>query len=145
MDYISLAWELEAVKLAMVKAKNLHKITDLENGESYVLNYLSKSEECLNPKEISKAMGVSSARMAVILNHLEEKGFAKREVDPNNGRQTVIRLLPKGAEQKEENKQKFLEGAVKFLEALGPDDAQAYVRIRKKIAQIYEEKGSDIF
>ena len=145
MDYITLAWELGEVKRLTVKARNLHKITDLENGESFVLSYLSRNIGSVNPKEISGAMGVSSARMAAILNQLEAKGLVKREVNSENGKLTIIRLLPKGVDQQQENEKKYLEGAVKFLEALGPDDAQAYVRIREKIAKIHEEKGDEIF
>lgn len=143
MDYIKLARELRGAKRLLVKAKKLNKITYIENGENFVLEYLSKNGGSLNPKQISSALSVSSARIAAIVNQLETKGFVERDVDSDDSRQTIIRLMPKGIRQQKENESAYEALIVKFLKALGPEDARDYVRIQKRIADIFGDKKDD--
>ncbi|MCC0643974.1 MarR family transcriptional regulator [Clostridioides sp. ZZV14-6009] len=140
MDYMELALELGKVKTLMVKIPHKDKIADIQSGEKFVLGYLSKNNKKVNPKEISSTMNVSTARMSAILNQLESKEMIERCVDPQNGRQTLVQLMPKGIQQQKINEKEFLEYTVKFLKALGPEDAIAYIRIQKKIIKFFEDK-----
>ncbi|NMS88678.1 MarR family transcriptional regulator [Clostridioides difficile] len=140
MDYIQLALELGEVKTLMVRIPHKDKISDMQSGEKFVLGYLYKNNKKVNPKEISTAMNVSTARMSAILNQLESKEMIERYIDPKNGRQTLVELRPKGVEQQKINEKEFLEYTVKFLEALGSEDAVAYVRIQKKIISFFTDK-----
>lgn len=61
-----------------------------------VLCHLSKHEQALTSKEISTAMGVSSARMTVLLKKMEGEGFLKKEHSPSDARAILVELTDKG-------------------------------------------------
>lgn len=137
MDYLKLAGELSGVKRQMARIPDFRKIIEADNGENFVLGYLDDSLSPVSPKEIGDAMNVSSARVATILNQLESKGMVKRNPNLNDGRYTVVELLPEGAAQRQRNIEEFNQRMACFLEALGPEDAVEYVRLQRKIADIY--------
>lgn len=137
MDYFKLAQELLEIRRRMSKAANFPKFTNPDNGESFVLAYLSYAKKQVKPKEIGDAMKVSSARVAKILNQLEAKGMISRSPSVKDGRSTTVLLLPEGEMQFQKNLEQFYKNAAYFLEALGPEDAAEYVRLQNKIADIY--------
>lgn len=137
MDYLKLAVDLSEVRRKMAQIPDFRKFINPDNGESFVLGYLSESSKPVSPKEICDAMNISSARIAMILNKLEAKGMVKRKQNSDDGRYTVVELLPAGTIQRQKNMEKFNQSAMRFLEALGPEDAADYVRLQSKIADIY--------
>ena len=66
-------------------------------GELFVLNYLDHREGEVHPKELSEKMAVSTARIARLLNHMEEKSLVTRLPDPGDNRQIIVQLTPDGA------------------------------------------------
>lgn len=136
-DYLKLARELAETKRQMAKLHNIRRIYESDNGETFVLSYLADKTKPIHPKDISKAMKISSARIAKLLNQLEQKGFIKRIADPQNGRQILIHLLSAGKEQNQKNIENFNQRSIKFLKALGAKDASEYIRLQKKILEIY--------
>jgi len=137
MDYLKLAEELSGVKRQMARIPDFRKMIEADNGENFALGYLADSAGSVSPKEIAGAMNVSSARVATILNKLESKGMVRRNPNLNDGRYTVVELLPAGRIQRQKNIEAFNRYMACFLEALGPEDAAAYVRLQKKIVDIY--------
>ncbi|MBS7525232.1 MarR family transcriptional regulator [Fusibacter paucivorans] len=137
IDYSALAIELRDVKREMIHIQKLRGIVHFTNGENYVLGLLAQKQHPLHPKEISDAMCISTARVAKILNQLEEKKYIERSCDPNNKRQKWIALLPAGLAQNTLNIEAYIQRLTNFLRALGPEDAYDYVRIQKKIVTIY--------
>jgi len=138
MDYTKLAAELFQMLPAPGKA---HREPPVGGMHSYalILTYIGHKEVVL-PKDISGIMGVSTARVAVALNDLEEKGLITREIDSDDRRQIIVRLTPKGKEASAEQKEKFLDKMAEFLAELGEDDAREYVRIMGRIAEIMRRK-----
>lgn len=137
MDYLKLAGELSAAKRRMARIPNFRNFVNPDDGENFVLGYLGDSFSPVSPKEICDAMNVSSARVATILNQLEAKGMVRRKPNLNDGRYTVVELLPAGAIQRQKNIENFNRRAACFLEVLGAEDAVEYVRLQIKIADIY--------
>lgn len=89
------------------------------------------------PKGNCRCLNVSSARVAMILNQLESKGMVLRRPNINDGRYTVVDLLPAGRIQRQKNIEDFNQRMASSLEALGPEDAIEYVRPQIKIADIF--------
>lgn len=139
MYYFKLAQELLEIRRRMAKASNFSRFTNPDNGENFVLAFLSNAKEQVNPKEIGNTMQVSSARIAKILNQLEAKKMIARLPSTEDGRFTTILLLPEGEVQYKKNVEQFYKNAAHFLESLGPDDATEYVRLQNKIADIYAQ------
>lgn len=139
MDYSELAEELIRLRAAMPRYQIERKMNDIGKGGTFALYYLSVHGNQAYPKQLSQGMTVSTARVAVILRKLEQQGLITRSVDVHDSRQIIVRLTEKGKEKVKQDRQELLEIMTKMLELLGPDDAQAYVRIQKKLVNMQME------
>ncbi|MDY2631683.1 MAG: MarR family winged helix-turn-helix transcriptional regulator [Clostridium sp.] len=69
---------------------------DLTFGEQIIIIFLSKNEN-VNQESISKRYMIDKGMVAKTLTRLEDKGFIKREQNPNNKRENIISLTEKSA------------------------------------------------
>lgn len=69
---------------------------DLTFGEQIIIIFLSKNEN-VNQESISKKYMIDKGMVAKTLTRLEDKGFIKREQNPNNKRENIISLTTKSA------------------------------------------------
>ena len=139
MDYEKLANEIINMRGSRQHVSFDRKLSDVAKGEMFVLNYLKNHGNKAHPKELSDEMIVSTARTAVILNHLERDGLIDRIPDKKDNRQVVVCLSNKGIELLEKHYNETIGYMVKILEKLGENDAKEYVRIQKKIMQAISE------
>jgi len=135
MDYENLAKEFLKNLHLLQRAGHQRFFQEGIQGEAIVLHHIGKHDEVI-PGQISDAMGVSSARVAAVLNSLESKGLVTREIDVGDRRRIIVKLTPKGAERAEEQHKKNLETMSGVLSELGERDAKEYVRITGKLADI---------
>ncbi|QOX62005.1 MarR family transcriptional regulator [Anoxybacterium hadale] len=141
MDYRELAMELMKTMFVMNKARPHKEITEAMHGESFVMRYLAHQNDYVLPSEISKIMGISSARVAAALNSLEKKGLITRQIDPEDRRRILITLTTEGRASGIEQQQEVLEKFAGMLSHLGEHDAREYVRIAGRLAE-YASKES---
>lgn len=87
------------------------------------------------PKDLSHSMGVSSARVAALLNHLEKEGFIQRRPDLKDNRQVIVSITDKGIQAICQKREQILDMIARALESLGPEDAQTLLRIQQKLAE----------
>ena len=73
--------------------------SDRVNGGQAVLKLLYMSQQTVTAGYIAQYMGVSTARVAVLLRKLGCKGLIEKHHDPHDARVTVVRLTERGAEQ----------------------------------------------
>ena len=81
-------------------------------------------------------MGVSTARTAVLLRQLEERGMLQRQADTTDSRQTLVTITPAGLQAAQEKWEQVVHAVAALLEQLGPEDAQALLRIQGRLLQI---------
>lgn len=134
MNYEDLADELLRTKKRMFRAAVDQKIEDAIRGESFVLEYLLHHDNVAHPKELSKAMSVSTARIARLLNHMEEREFIARRSDSHDSRQIIVELTKSGQERGRKKWKEAIEATVEMLRCLEPEEAVEYIRIQNKIA-----------
>lgn len=65
-------------------------------GIRAILKYLSESRDHATAGTISKALGVSTARVAVLLKKMVAKGLLEKQSDPSDGRLVVVQLSQLG-------------------------------------------------
>lgn len=135
MDYLLLASELLDIRAELLQVPASQQISKMVKGELFVLNYLRTHEKIIHPKELSEKMSVTTARIAALLNHMEEKKLVKRVPDPVDSRQIIVKLTAAGQASIEEARADAISHAASMLEAIGPEDAQAYLRILGKICR----------
>ena len=136
MNYKELAETLLEKMVLMSKFKPQKQLLESTRGEAFVLQYIGLHESHVIPSEISGAMDISAARIAVTLNCLESKGYITRKIDSSDRRRILIGLTPEGKEQAEKYKDMILKTAEKMLSSLGERDAKEYIRITGRIAQM---------
>ena len=83
-------------------------------------------------------MAVSSARIASLLNHLEKKHLIQRYVDQHDNRQIIVLLTDLGRQEISRVRSELLPEIAAMLEKLGPEDAENYIRIQKKIWSTFQ-------
>ncbi|MCD7708615.1 MAG: MarR family transcriptional regulator [Clostridiales bacterium] len=133
MDYETMAEELLMIHAKLNRAKFNEQMRGFTQGELYALGYLNENGKRAYPKDISKAMLVSSARVAVIINHLEKKGCVQRIADPSDSRKTVVVMTDAGEKMYSDKQREVIRSVVEALKKLGEHDAQELLRIRKKM------------
>ncbi|MGX8700906.1 MarR family winged helix-turn-helix transcriptional regulator [Caproiciproducens sp.] len=140
MDYQNMAGRLLDIWANMPQVQAERRLSKMIVGENFALNYLASNNNEAYPKDLSKSMMVSTARIAAILKQLERDGLITRTADAQDNRQVIVRLTDEGAHLIEKDRAALLDGLTKMLEYLGPEDAEAYIRIRKKLLQMALEK-----
>lgn len=133
MDYTALAAQLLSVQANLLQVPANQQLSRMVKGELFVLNYLLTHEKIIHPKELSEKMSVSTARIASLLNHMEEKNLVMRSADPDDSRQVVVFLTEAGKRQIHQVRDVVISRAAAMLESLGPEDAKEYIRIQEKI------------
>lgn len=139
MFYENLAIELLTIRANLLQVTAHQKVSKMMRGESFVLNYLYNNNGTAQPKVLSKKLSVSTARIASLLNHLEEKGLVTRTPVPADSRQVMVQITPEGIDHISQIRTDVIEHTTQMLEKLGEEDAQEYIRIQKRIYQSYCE------
>ena len=137
MDYMELAEELLSLRLKTLQIPAVQKLSELEQGEYFVLHYLLIHAEAVHPRDLSTALAVSTARIAAILKQLEKKKHIRRYIDDTDKRQVIVVLTEAGRERIEKKHTDVLPYLRSLLEQLEPEDAQSYVRIEREIWNRY--------
>ena len=79
-NYEGLATELLQVNEDLLRVPARHLISKLTQGEHFVLNYLLTHRHQAHPVDLSRGLVVSTARIAALLNRMEDKGLVTVEV-----------------------------------------------------------------
>lgn len=136
MDYRELANQLIELRAKMPQVKMERAISQATRGEVFVLNYLWANGNRAYPKDISRAVGLTTARIAAVLKGLEKHGLITRTQDPVDNRQVIAELTEEGIAAVKERREILLRSTANMLEALGEEDAKAYVRIQEKLISL---------
>ena len=123
------------IRAQLLKVPASQQVTKLVKGELFVLNYLATHEKAVYPKDLSKEMVVSTARIAVILNQMEDKKWITRTADTEDNRQILVALTEEGHQVIEQQREKIIHAVVQMFEKLGPEDAAEFIRIQRKIVE----------
>lgn len=136
MDYYELAKQLIDMRSKRPQVKMERTISQTGRGEVLVLNYLATNGNKAYPKDISKAVMLTTARIAAVLKSLEKHLLITRTPDPLDNRQIIVELTEAGIVFIEKRRKELLDVTVKMLEALGENDAREYVRIQNKLIEL---------
>ena len=112
-------------------------------GECFVLRCLARSPKPLLPSDLSAMMQSSTARIAVVLNTLEKKGYITRAIDPADRRRVLVSLTSVGAEYVRSIRQQLRQRMQRLLAELGEADAEEYLRITERILSITQHMAQE--
>ena len=135
MDYYTLAEQLVNLHTSLHPVPINQELALLDRGMFFALNYLMLHNCSAYPKDLSRSMGVSSARVAALLNHLEKEGLIRRRPDPKDNRQVIVSLTEIGMQDIRQKRDRMLALVAQILEELGPEDAKTLLRIEQKLVE----------
>ncbi|HJD21281.1 MAG TPA: MarR family transcriptional regulator [Candidatus Gemmiger faecigallinarum] len=145
MDYRLLAEQLLDQHASLHRSTISQNLSALDRGGFFLLNYLVLHQGSAHPRELSRGMSVSTARIAALLNHLEKQGLVVRSPDSADSRQIVVTLTEAGCERVRRKRQEITDLLAQTLAELGPEDARTLLRIRQKMIcnlQRHVEQGA---
>lgn len=111
-----------------------HKMEEVDRGTGFVLAYLEQSGG-VYAGDLAKELKVSTARIAALLNKLEEKGLVERSRSEKDGRRTVVRITSAGSAYTAEIREQILEKMELLIDKVGVEDLKEFLRICARITQ----------
>lgn len=133
MDYSQLAEKMLDIRAQLSHMPAGEALAEACEGEYYALSFLLTKGEKSCPSELKEHMGVTSARIAAMLKHLEKKGWVKRSADRSDERRVIVSLTEEGRAMISERRREALSRITAALGALGEDEAHEYVRLQQKL------------
>lgn len=124
-----------------------HKINPLEKlnqvGHLAVLKYLNQNKK-VKSKDICENMNISSARMAVLIKKLENKGLITKIIDQEDARITIINLTEKGKITSQKIKNQLSYQIENIINEFGYDNLTNLLKDMQKIKLIIEKSIKEI-
>lgn len=99
----------------------LDKMHDVNIGIMGALDFLYQRGEEVKSKDISEALNISSARMAILLKKLEAKGFIQKTKSTTDGRSASIILSSKGWQYVRQMKACMAQTSQRLIDEFGFD------------------------
>ncbi|MDR2832895.1 MAG: transcriptional regulator [Streptococcaceae bacterium] len=119
------------------KSKMMGNMNQYSKGENAVLAQLfHQDQEEIAPSELSKCTHTSTARVATILNSLEEKGFVTREISKEDRRKIVVKITEAGKKEALKNKVIILGNISTIFEQMGEEETQHFLRTFAKFVDL---------
>lgn len=135
---------LEALSRAR-PSEHFQKIDKSYVGVRAILKHLNEGSDHATAGEISKALGVSTARVAVLLKKMVAKGLLEKQSDPADGRVVVIRLSRLGRDTAEQFRHELYARFGTLIDEIGMERMLEFAAISREIQMVMEknEKSED--
>lgn len=111
------------------------KVEEVDRGTGFVLAYLEESDGEVFAGDLARELRVSTARIAALLNKLENKELVERSRSASDARRTVVKITPKGIEYTAQIKEQILDKVEILLDKVGKEDMSEFLRICREITQ----------
>ncbi len=137
--------EIETLLKAMHKAppsEHFQRIDKSTVGIRAILKYLSEDEEQATAGEISKRIGVSTARVAVLLKKMDAKGFIEKQGDPTDGRIVLVRLTERGRDTSNRIRSEMFAQLGALIDRLGMERLMQFAEISREIRSVMESMNT---
>lgn len=118
----------------------LQEVDATNAGIGCVLRFLNESGRAVSAGEISDAVKVSTARMAVMLRKMHENGWILKLCDPSDARRSMITLSAEGKRIILEKQRKMMAYFGYIIEQIGEERFEEFIKISEEIKAAIDEK-----
>lgn len=131
-----------ARELPKVQPTNFLKIVNDSNaGIGYALKLLlSQEDNQLSAGQLSEAMGVSTARVAVLLKKMENKGLIEKKEDESDARVTLVKLSDEGMRFATLMKENMLRHIANVIDKVGEEKFLQFIALSHEIKDAMGEE-----
>lgn len=114
-------------------------IDEGQAGIGAVLRLLYESSEPVTAGKISDVLGVSTARVAVLIRKMDLKGLVTKEHSAVDARVTIVKLTEAGIRTFEETKNKMYQQIGIVIDTIGEEQLMEFISIGEKIRDIVKK------
>ena len=112
------------------------KFSEDNAGINFVLRLLEDAGTPLTAGEISKRSCVSTARVAVLIKKMQDKGLVRREEDEHDRRKARISITEKGSSEVRRSKELFIKMVERLIDEIGIEEINNFFMTSEKIGRI---------
>lgn len=138
--------QVEALLAVMHKAPPSEKYQKMDRssmGIRAILKYLSRENQRATAGEISKTLGVSTARVAVLLKKMVAKGLLEKQSDPADGRLVVVSLSQHGKDAAEQFQREIYTLIGSLIDEIGLERMLEFAAISNEIHEVIKRTEED--
>ncbi|MBP5186733.1 MAG: winged helix-turn-helix transcriptional regulator [Clostridiales bacterium] len=117
----------------------LQKLDVQSMGISNVLCFLMCADHEVTAGEISDYMNVSTARVAVLLKKMSDKGLIEKHADPSDARRVMVAITDSGKELFEKQQREILLYSGAVVDHFGVDKIKEFIESCRQIRQIIDK------
>ena len=117
----------------------LQKLDVQSMGISNVLCFLMCADHEVTAGEISDYMNVSTARVAVLLKKMSDKGLIEKHADPSDARRVMVAITDSGKALFEEQQREILLYSGAVVDHFGVDKIKEFIESCRQIRQIIDK------
>jgi DNA-binding MarR family transcriptional regulator len=139
VDYEAAALQMMYAMTASPHHSPMSRFQRFSKGETFALNYLASKETALSAGDFCHVMQLSSARVAVMLRTLEEKGMIERQHDLHDRRRVAVTITGPGREFILKQRQEMHDHLVRTFRLMGPRDTKEFIRLSAKFFSIMSD------
>ncbi len=139
--------QIEMVATALQKihpAPFFKKINESQAGIGAVMRYLSESDDEVTAGSIAEFMGVSTARVAVLLKKMAAKGLIVKENAAFDGRVTIVHLSETGKQTALTMRSSMYSRVGEVIDRVGIDRMLEFLAIAAEITEIAPDPHKDL-
>lgn len=133
--------QVEFVHTNLIKSHPVEffKLMDDTNaGIRSVLKILHESQSAVTAGAISEAMGVSTARVAVLLKKMAAKGLILKETDKSDARVTIVRLSEYGEQTAARMKETMIAHLSFIIDTVGMEKIEQFIALSREIRAVMQ-------
>ena len=117
----------------------LQKLDVQSMGISNVLCFLMYADHEVTAGEISDYMNVSTARVAVLLKKMSDKGLIEKHADPSDARRVMVAITDSGKELFEKQQREILLYSGAVVDHFGVDKIKEFIESCRQIREIVDK------
>jgi DNA-binding MarR family transcriptional regulator len=124
-----------------VSIERVRKASGLGKNEFHAMRYLMQAQREnreMGPKDLIVMLGLSSAAVTKIVDHLVDLGHLTRTPHKTDRRAWILQPTSEGAENIERSYGNFHTSVVEVMEALSPDDAATVEKVLSDVIKRLE-------
>ncbi|MDE6201017.1 MAG: MarR family winged helix-turn-helix transcriptional regulator [Clostridiales bacterium] len=113
-------------------------------GMHPILRYVDSATTEVLAGDIAEFMGVSTPRVAAVLNCMEQKGFVVRHPSASDRRKVVVSITDGGKAELKKAGDEMLKFAEYLYDTVGDDDLNEFLRISERISQALQNRLEEV-
>lgn len=124
------------------------KFNESQAGIGAVMGFLDESKGSVTAGMIAEKLGVSTARVAVLLKKMAAKGLIVKERDAADGRVTIVRFSEAGEKTARAMKANLYSKVGEVIDRVGMERLLEFIAVAREISQIVprpDENGACCF